>query len=80
MTAVQPVTRPVPAISDDFITLQGRIRLAFCETPELRLTLRQACRLFDVEPGRCARALVRLVYDGHLSTADGCFTRVSAPR
>lgn len=48
--------------------LHVRIRAEFREMPGLKLTIAQASRLFDVERNRCARALGRLVRDGHLTT------------
>lgn len=48
--------------------LQMRIRSEYLEMPGMRLTTRQAARLFDVELTRCAQVLEALVADGALWT------------
>jgi hypothetical protein len=67
---------PDPAEHD----LHVRIRAEFSEMPGLQLTLPQASRLFNVDPGRCARALDRLVEAGSLSIARGAFVRAGGGR
>lgn len=52
------------------------IRREFLEMPGLRLTLAQACRLWDVCPGDCQAALDRLIAQGFLRhTSDGQYAR-----
>jgi hypothetical protein len=46
----------------------NRIRSEYREMPGMRLTLRQAARLFNVDVTHCARALAVLVTDGALWT------------
>jgi hypothetical protein len=58
--------------------LQFRIRVEFAEMPGLKLTLRQASRLFHADAARCERALARLVAAGTLSIDEGLF--VLTPR
>ena len=59
--------------------LQVRIRAEFREMPGLKLTLRQASRLFNVDATRCERALARLVAAGALRIAEGSFV-LTQPR
>jgi hypothetical protein len=64
------------AVSDPPLrNLQARIRTEFNEMPGLKLTLPQASRLFSVDAGVCAKALVRLVAAGMLSVDEGSFVR-----
>ena len=56
--------------------LQRRIRIEFREMPGLKLTLPQASRLFDADPGRCGSVLKRLVDAGVLTTDGQAFARV----
>lgn len=49
-------------------TLHARIRAEYHEMPGMRLTVRQAARLFNLEPARCERVLHTLVADGALWT------------
>jgi hypothetical protein len=52
------------------------IRREFLEMPGLCLTIAQACRLWQVGPDDCRRALERLVLDGFLRrTTDGQYAR-----
>jgi hypothetical protein len=55
--------------------LHLRIQAEFNEMPGLKLTLAQASRLFNVDPGRCGHVLERLVKSGSLSIAKGAFVR-----
>jgi hypothetical protein len=55
--------------------LHARIRAEFGEMPGLKLTLPQAARLFNLEPGRCERVLGELVDDGALSIDGMAFVR-----
>lgn len=48
--------------------LRARIQAEYREMPGLTLTLAQASRLFNLEPGRCASALGTLVTGGVLWT------------
>jgi hypothetical protein len=60
--------------------LHVRIQAEFNEMPGLTLTLPQASRLFNVDAGRCGRALDRLVESGSLSIARGAFVRAGGGR
>ena len=58
-----------------------RIKSEFLEMPGLRLTERQARRLWGLSPAPCAGLLVRLVDSGFLfRTRDGSFMRVERAR
>ncbi len=48
--------------------VHARIQAEYREMPGLKLTLAQASRLFNLEPGRCASALETLVVGGVLWT------------
>jgi hypothetical protein len=69
---------PPPEGGDD--ALHHRIRSEFAEMPGLRLTLRQASRLFDIEPTHCLDVLTGLVADGILAVSYGVFVRAGAGR
>jgi hypothetical protein len=58
------------------------IQLEYREMPELRLTFRQARRLWDFSPDLCELALACLISRGFLAiTADGHYARTYvAPR
>lgn len=51
--------------------LYRQIRAEFIEMPGLRVTLRQAARLWHLEASTCAAVLEALVDDGFLSNAGG---------
>jgi hypothetical protein len=53
--------------------LERRILAEFSEMPGLKLTLPQACRLFNIERGRCEGALDALVCEGFLLNIAGMF-------
>jgi hypothetical protein len=56
--------------------LAGRVRAEFVEMPGLRLTSRQAARLFALERELCAGLLQHLTDTGFLwQTHDGAFLR-----
>jgi hypothetical protein len=61
-------TSAVSAAHRDELELQSRIRAEFNEMPGLTLTLRQAARLFSLEPVLCGRVLGALVAAGLLAT------------
>jgi hypothetical protein len=63
-----------PTISCDD-ALHRRIRAEFAEMPGLTLTLRQAARLFDLEPTHCEEVLNGLVAAGALAVSHGVFVR-----
>lgn len=48
--------------------LHMRIRAEYLEMPGMRLTVRQAARLFNLEGAHCAQVLEALVTDGSLRT------------
>lgn len=59
--------------------LLQRIRGEFLEMPGLRLTLRQAMRLWNLDAATCEGALGLLVQDHFLrETAHGAFLRAEA--
>jgi hypothetical protein len=58
--------------------LQLRIRAEFGEMPGLKLTLDQACRLFNAEHMRCERTLLRLVRSGELSYHRNLFLKADS--
>jgi hypothetical protein len=61
----------------DVLTL---IQMEYLEMPDLKLTLRQARRLFDVPMELCEPAFESLVAMGFLAqTRDGAFLRRTAP-
>jgi hypothetical protein len=53
--------------------LQGRIRAEFDEMPGLKLTLRQASRLFNVDVLTCERVMGQLMAAGELDITDGSY-------
>jgi hypothetical protein len=58
--------------------LLTRIRMEYIEMPDLRLTLRQARRLWNLEPELCDELLSVLVHEGFLArTHDGSFLKRS---
>lgn len=61
--------------------LVARIRGEYREMPGLRLTLAQACRLWQMEPSVCEAVLQRLVTEQFLArTTDGTFIALPMPR
>ena len=50
-----------------------RIHAEFQEMPGLKLTVKQASRLFHIDPTRCERVLAALVERGHLATNGHAF-------
>jgi hypothetical protein len=62
--------------------LIARIRGEYCEMPGLRLTLAQACRLWQVDSTTCQPLLEQLVREGFLyQTTDGAYLAAStAPK
>lgn len=57
-----------------FDLLVGRIRGEYQEMPGLKLTLPQACRLWQVDTNTCKAVIARLVNDGFLRrTVDGAY-------
>ena len=80
MDALQTASPPTPSDSRNDLDLHRRIRAEFGEMPGLKLTLRQAARLFNIEPGRCERVLGALVAGGELSTDGKTFVRASTGR
>jgi hypothetical protein len=51
-----------------------RIKGEYDEMPGLRLTMVQACRLWQLDPATCERVMVALVSEGFLlRTNDGAF-------
>ena len=60
--------------------LHRRIAAEFHEMPGLTLTLRQATRLFSLDPVRCERVLGSLVDGGVLVARGGAFMRADVGR
>ena len=79
MTPIERNSRTADSEVEDQ-DLHARIRGEYREMPGLKLTLAQASRLFNMEPGRCARALDTLVTGGVLWTDGRAFLRVHGGR
>jgi DNA-binding IclR family transcriptional regulator len=61
--------------------LVARVRGEYCEMPGLRLTISQACRLWQVEMSTCERLLEQLVREGFLyKTDNGAYIAVATSR
>ena len=61
--------------------LVGRVRGECGEMPGLRLTISQACRLWQVEMPTCERLLEQLVREGFLyKTDNGAYVAVATSR
>lgn len=69
MVHAQPQTRQTPALH----VLLARARGEYLEMPGLRLTLAQACRLWQLDEALCGRVLERLVREGFLRQTDTGF-------
>jgi hypothetical protein len=68
LATAQPSARPSET------SIEQRIQAAYRDQPTLRLTLRQAARLWHVDTSTCARLLDRLIAAHVLTrTADGKF-------
>ena len=66
------------ATGDESTTLISRIRSEFLEMPGLKLTVRQAARLWGLESATSERLLARLADAGFLwRSPDGAYTRMS---
>jgi hypothetical protein len=72
MTIIDRDTRICATAAEDG-DVRARIHAEYREMPGLKLTLAQASRLFNLEPGRCAAALERLVTGGVLWTDGRAF-------
>lgn len=60
-------------------TVANRVRNEFLEMPGLRLTIRQAARLWGLEPTACEHVIEVLVRSEFLrKVPDGMITRVEA--
>jgi hypothetical protein len=61
--------------------LLRRIRMEYIEMPDLRLTGRQASRLWNLDQAACDALLAALIQDQFLSqTADGSYIMAAAGR
>jgi DNA-binding IclR family transcriptional regulator len=61
--------------------LVARVRGEYGEMPGLRLTISQACRLWQVEMPTCERLLEQLVREGFLhKTGNGVYIAVGTSR
>jgi DNA-binding IclR family transcriptional regulator len=68
LATAQPSARPSET------SIEQRIQAAYRDQPTLRLTLRQAARLWHVDTSTCARLLDRLIAAHVLTrTTDGRF-------
>jgi DNA-binding IclR family transcriptional regulator len=64
-----------------FDALVTRVRGEYSEMPGLRLTISQACRLWQVEMSTCERSLEQLVREGFLyKTDNGAYIAVATSR
>jgi hypothetical protein len=71
----------MPDASVATVDLLTRIRMEYVEMPGLRLTSRQAQRMWNLDPGACEQLLAALLEEEFLSrTADGAFLRRSSER
>ncbi len=60
-------------------SLVARVRGEYCEMPGLRLTLAQACRLWQMDASTCERVLEQLVGDRFLYKTDSdCYVVLSS--
>jgi hypothetical protein len=66
---------PTSSCTPADIGLEIRIRREFAEMPGLKITLRQACRLFGAESGLCEGVLTALTSEGALLNIAGVFVR-----
>ena len=57
--------------------LQARIRAEFSEMPGLKITLAQACRLFNAQRSQCERVLAGLMRNDELSSRGDLFLRAN---
>jgi hypothetical protein len=58
-----------------------RVRLEYMEMPDLRLTSRQASRLWNLDQTACNAVLAKLIRDRFLwQTGDGAYVIASAER
>jgi hypothetical protein len=57
--------------------LVARVRAEYIEMPGLRVTLAQACRLWQVDTATCERLLDHLVREGFLCTTERGFNIAS---
>jgi hypothetical protein len=60
--------------------VSARVRAEFHEMPGLKLTVRQAARLFSIERAECEGLLRSLVDTGVLACDDGAFSLSSRGR
>ena len=59
--------------STPFDSLVARVRGEYVEMPGLRVTVAQACRLWQLDTTMCEELLGHLVRDGFLSKTDSGF-------
>lgn len=78
---MMPMTTDEPSAAPEVPqALLVRVRSEFLEMPGLRLTLRQAARLWGLEGAMSEHLLTRLVESGFLRrTRDGAYMRRSMP-
>lgn len=76
----RPMTEYAPAPGDHAPELHARIHAEYSEMPGLKLTLRQAARLFNLDVEHCQSVLSALVERGALASAGGSFVRADTGR
>ena len=76
MTAL-PTTGRTPLLSD---ARMARARGAYLELPRLRLTVAQACRLWQLDVVLCTKVFDRLVSEGFLEQTNTGFYLASHDR
>jgi hypothetical protein len=59
--------------STSFDSLVARVRGEYVEMPGLRVTVAQACRLWQVDMATCEKLLDHLIRDGFLCRTDSGF-------
>jgi hypothetical protein len=70
----QPSARPRSLVLLTDGGVSARVRAEFHEMPGLKLTARQAARLFSIERAECEGLLRSLVDTGVLACEDGAFS------
>jgi len=76
----QPSARRKPLVLLTDGGVSARLRAEFQEMPGLKLTVRQAARLFSIEPVECESLLRAMVAAGVLACEDGAFSLSSCGR
>ena len=80
----QPAVAPAGPVGGDtppLESLAARVRAEYVEMPGLRVTLAQACRLWQLDVSTCENLLDRLIREGFLCRTDrGFYIAAAATR